>query len=288
MASLAAPILFDCSKCGASLPVDGSTRLVVCVYCRTEMMLPDEIWHEFHPPAPVQAASPASAVPENRRAIVVMSLVIAGIAGVGGLVAAVRAVVGVTTAVSSTSVPRVTLGPIDPIAAAGDPCGSRTAACSRDGKAELRCGADGKMTVVGTCKGPNACRASVDAKRITCDVTLADVGDPCDVTGDACSTDHKSEVRCQAGTFAVIATCKGPDGCTLTPEKSGDGYALSCDDHVADVGDPCFDSERTACSSDKKALLTCTAQRFAVHHTCKLGCTVKKVLGTENKEMDCK
>jgi hypothetical protein len=224
-----------------------------------------------------------------------IGLVVGGVAALGGLIAAVVAIAGAAGAagvVGAVGVPGVAIpgAPLVPIAAAGDACNGRRAACAKDGKAELRCAAGDTMAVAGTCKGPNACRPAIDGKIITCDVTLADPGDPCDVTDDACSTDHKAELRCQAGRFAVIATCKGADGCTLTPapaRKHG-GYTLSCDDHVADVGDPCFDTERTACSSDKKALLTCTAQRFAVDHACKRGCAVKKVVGTGNTEMDCK
>ncbi len=260
------------------MAVDGAKRMVHCAYCRTEMMLPEALWLQFHPQEP--APHPALKVPVvvAPRGALVIGLVAGGVAALVGLIAAVVAVVG-ATAIST---------PLIPVAAAGEPCGGRSAACAKDGKAELLCGTDGKMAVAGTCKGPNACRAASDGKTITCDVTLADRGDPCDVTDDACSTNHREELRCQAGHFAVIATCKGPDGCTLTPAaKKGDGYTLSCDDHVADVGDPCFDAQRTACSSDKKALLTCTAQRFVVHKACKKGCTVKKLVGTGNDEMDC-
>jgi hypothetical protein len=275
-----AGIQFDCTNCGAHLAVDGSTRTVTCTYCGTGMMLPEATWLQFHPPQAAPPLAPQIVLPAFPRTGLVIGLVGGGIALLGGVIAVVVGVVG-AAGVSVTSTP------LNPIAAAGDPCNGRRAACAKDGKAELLCGTDGKMTLSGTCKGPNACRAAINGKSITCDVTLADRGDPCDVTDDACSTDHKAELRCQAGHFATIATCKGPDGCTLTPAKKGEGYTLSCDDHVADVGDPCFDSERTACSSDKKALLTCTAQRFVVDKACKKGCTVKKLVGTGNKEMDC-
>jgi DNA-directed RNA polymerase subunit RPC12/RpoP len=292
MPTSSAPTQFDCTNCGARLAIDGATRMVTCGYCRAERMLPDAIWLQFHPelaprPAPQVVAVQLPAFTFPRGAVI--GLVVGGIAALGGLIAAVVAIVGAAGAVGAAGM--ATPGaPVVPIASAGDPCNGRRAACAKDGKAELRCGTDGKMAVAGTCKGPNACRPAIDGKSITCDVTLADRGDTCDVTDDACSTDHKAELRCQAGHFAVIATCKGADGCTLTPAAAGKGggYTLSCDDHVADVGDPCFDTERTACSSDKKALLTCTAQRYAVDHACKRGCTVKKMVGTGNTEMDCR
>lgn len=279
MPSPLVPLRFDCTNCGARVAVDGSAQRVACAYCRTEMLLPEAIWLQFHSPPP--EPRPAAEIAAPGRGALVIGLVAGGVAVLGGVIAAVVAIVG---AARVTVVPT----PLVPIATAGDPCNGRRAACAKDGRAELLCGTDGKMTVAGTCKGPNGCRAAIDGKSITCDVTLADRGDPCSGADDSCSTDHDAELRCQGGRFAVIATCKGPDGCTLTPAKKGEGYTLSCDDHVADVGDPCFDTERTACSSDNKALLTCTAQRFVVDHACKRGCTVKKLVGTGNKEMDCK
>jgi hypothetical protein len=290
MAPSLTPIDFKCPNCGANVPVNGSTRTVACPYCKREMLLPEELWRQLHPPAaqaPVAIVVPDIPVKAIRRMGLVIALVGGGVAllGVGIAVFAVSAATSAVSGVTGMAGGK----PLDPLASAGDACNGRVAACSRDGKTELHCGAGNTLGVVGTCKGPNGCRASLDSKSIDCDVTLADKGDPCVVNDDACSTDHKSELRCQAGHFAVIATCKGPDGCTLTPAgKKGDGYTLSCDDHVADVGDPCFDAERTACSSDKKAYLTCNAQKFAVERACKGGCTVKKVAGTANKELDCR
>jgi hypothetical protein len=279
MSSPAAPIHFACTNCGAHLSVDGSTQTPTCAYCKTEMLLPEAIWRRFHP-APEPSAPESPVAGAGIRSSLVVALVVALVA-ILGVCLAVAGLLAGKTGITVTS------GPPNPIASPGEPCIGRRAACSKDGKAELLCGASDAMAVAQTCKGPNACRAATDGKSVTCDTTLAELSDPCNVNDDACSTDHKVELRCQAGKFAVVATCKGPDGCTLTPLKTGSGYTLSCDDHVADVGDPCFDTERTACSSDKKALLTCTAQRFVVHRACKRGCTVKKLVGTANKEMDC-
>lgn len=296
MSSSTAPIQFACTNCGAHVSVDGSTQTPTCTYCKTEMLLPEAIWRRFHPaPEPSVPQSPPTVL--GTRGIVVMALAIAGVVLVGVCIAVVgifaRSGVAVTTpppfnplaALSGLNL--TPPPPLNPVAAAGEPCTGRRAACSQDGKGELTCGPDGKMTVTQSCKGPNACRATASGKSVTCDTTLADLNDPCDITDDACSTDHKVELRCEAGHFAVIATCKGADGCTLTPAESGSGYTLSCDDHVADVGDPRFDTERTACSSDRKAFLTCTAQHFVVHRACKRGCKVKKIVGTANTEMDC-
>jgi len=279
MPSPSAPIALDCTNCGARLSVDGSARRVPCGYCRAEVLLPESIWLEFHPPP---AQPPPRTEPSGigiPRSAIVLAVVIGATTLVGGAIAVIGAVVGVARVVPKPI-------PLNPTAAASEPCNGRRAACSADGKAELFCGTDDKMSVGGSCKGPNGCRAAVDGKTIRCDATLADRGDPCAVADDACSTAHDAELRCEAGHFAVVATCKGPDGCTLTP--AGQGYTLSCDDHVAVAGDPCFDAQRTACSADKKALLTCTAQHFVVDHACKHGCVAKKVVGTGDTEMSCK
>jgi hypothetical protein len=271
------PIQFQCAKCGSSLPVDGSAQMLTCNYCKAQTLLPEAIWLRFRP-APAAAAPPASPPAKGMGGIVVACLIVGGI--VTAIVIAV--VVGGTVASSPSAVPAP-----NPIAAPGEPCNARRAACSKDKRTQLSCGAQDKMLIAATCKGPNGCRVVDDGTSVSCDVTLADPKDPCDTTDDACSTDHKAELRCQAGHFNVIATCKGPDGCTLTPSKSGSGYTLSCDDHIADIGDPCFEASRTACSPDKKSLLACNAQRFVVDRACKKGCTVKKIAGTENKSMDC-
>jgi DNA-directed RNA polymerase subunit RPC12/RpoP len=284
MSSSSAPIHFACTHCGAQLSVDGSTQTPACAYCQTQILLPEAIWRRFHP-APEPSAPQAAATGVRRSGALVIALVVAVVSVVGVVV--VRVCIAVVGRVAGTAVVPAPSGPPNPIAMAGEPCNGRRAACSKDEKAQLLCGANDRMTLAQTCKGPNACRATTSGKSVTCDTTLADLNDPCNITDDACSTDRKAELRCQAGHFAVIATCRGPDGCTVTPSKTGSGYTLSCDDHVADVGDPCFDTERTACSSDKKTLLTCTAQRFVVHRACRRGCKVTKVVGTRDTEMDC-
>lgn len=267
-------IAFECSTCGAQLSIDGSTQTPTCAYCQTQTLLPESLWRRFHPPA----AAPSVPV-DGKRGNVASRL------GIGGGVFGVLVFAAIVLARQSEL--KTSTAPLNPIAAVGEACNGRRGACAKDGKSELSCGADGKMAVSGTCKGPNACRVTDHGDSIMCDTTLADPGDPCSITDSACSTDHKAEVRCQGGHFAVLATCKGPDGCTLTPSSKGKGYTLSCDDHVASVGDPCFDSTRTACSSDGKSLLTCTAQRFVVDRACKRGCKLKKIVGTDEKQLDC-
>jgi len=43
------PILVACLSCGAGLEVDGSSRLVKCVYCNAPNYLPDGLWASLHP-----------------------------------------------------------------------------------------------------------------------------------------------------------------------------------------------------------------------------------------------
>ena len=272
MSSPSDPIHFACTNCGAHLTVDGSTQTPTCAYCNTEMLLPEAIWRRFHPPLLLGTAEPSCTHRREARHP--------------------RGRAGRRRRRHRRRRHRRGRGPRrhgrhDGHLGAAQPGRDarrglqrppRGVLERREGGAALRSERqDGGRA---TCKGPNACRATVGGKNLTCDTTLADLNDPCNIADDACSTDRKVELRCQAGHFAIIATCKGPDGCTLTPSKTGSGYTLSCDDHVADVGDPCFDTERTACSSDKKALFTCTAQRFVVHRACKKGCMVRKLVGT--------
>lgn len=268
-----APLNFPCSNCGAHLVVDGSTQTPMCSYCHTETLLPEELWTRFHPrPAPV-FSSPGTRAPQKKNSVGIIIGALVAVAIIGGIIA-------IAVSLSSNKPP--------PIGRAGDACGGRTNACSLDKKAYLTCDANDKLAVVDTCKGPNGCRVSANGGTIQCDATFADVKDPCEGTDDACSTDHKAELTCVAGKYKVRATCKGADGCTQSPAGGG-MTTISCDDHLADVGDPCFDTERTACSTDHKSLLTCTAQKFAVEHACKgpKGCTITKNLGSKTVDIDC-
>jgi predicted RNA-binding Zn-ribbon protein involved in translation (DUF1610 family) len=45
----ARPVVLPCPACGASLRVDGTTRLVPCGYCKTDAYLPDDLWRALHP-----------------------------------------------------------------------------------------------------------------------------------------------------------------------------------------------------------------------------------------------
>ena len=47
----AEPVALSCPKCGGSLLVDGSERLVPCDYCNVSVYLPDAVWFRLHPVA---------------------------------------------------------------------------------------------------------------------------------------------------------------------------------------------------------------------------------------------
>jgi hypothetical protein len=278
---------FPCSNCGAHVSIDGSTQTSTCPYCQNQTLLPLEIWQRFHPePIPVEPPAPTPPPVASKFGLVV---------GIIGAVIGVTVAIGValtgTVAGSVVSIPSIpamgTASSLQAYASPGDACQGRRAACSTDKTADLVCGPYGKFVVSSTCKGPGGCFPKADGKTITCDTTFADPKDPCSVDDSACSTDHKAEVRCVGGHFKVTATCKGPSGCTVV-DKNG-GKTLSCDDHIADVGDPCFDSDRTACGSNGKDYLTCVGQKFAVAHRCTgpAGCKATHIAGTGKTQMDC-
>lgn len=43
------PVVMACMECRASLPVDGTRRLVECGYCKARNYLPDDPWLALHP-----------------------------------------------------------------------------------------------------------------------------------------------------------------------------------------------------------------------------------------------
>jgi hypothetical protein len=45
----AKPILFTCPSCAGNLKIDGTSRVVTCNYCNSEIYLPDDLWLRLHP-----------------------------------------------------------------------------------------------------------------------------------------------------------------------------------------------------------------------------------------------
>lgn len=46
-------VRFHCYHCGGAMPLDGTARALPCTYCKTEVMVPDDIWVRLHPAATV-------------------------------------------------------------------------------------------------------------------------------------------------------------------------------------------------------------------------------------------
>ena len=104
------------------------------------------------------------------------------------------------------------------VATAGDLCSDQgKSACSPDHAAMLTCKADAFATDL-LCKGPQGCH--IEGTTVLCDMSLADVGDPCTQEGTyACTTDHKRALQCKGGRLSASRSCK--KGCET---KNGDVY----------------------------------------------------------------
>lgn len=137
--------------------------------------------------------------------------------------------------------------------------------CTDDKKAMLECKAN-KWTSVQTCLGARGC--TMEAKKVNCDNTVANVGDPCREENDfACAPDGKTAVVCRGGKFTASSVCRARNGCKVANEKGR--LEIECDDSIARAGDPCEKEAHFACSEDEKAILKCRDHKFGVDETCK-------------------
>lgn len=102
----------------------------------------------------------------------------------------------------------------------GDPCGQADDhACALDQKSMLVCKAD-KWELQSHCRGAKACR--MDGDDVTCDESVAAVGDPCGTEGGAaCSADMKAVLECKGGKMALDENCKKGCDVKTTSEHSG-------------------------------------------------------------------
>jgi hypothetical protein len=138
---------------------------------------------------------------------------------------------------------------------AGSKCEGKQEVCF-DGKTALVCGADQRFAAV-TCEGAMGCAESQG--QVACDDTQSSVGEACtpDHEGQrVCSPDGKAALICRSGRYAMDASCKGAKGCVSQDHKT------ECDASLGDIGEACQTAGKTACSSDKKSLLTCTPNRL--------------------------
>ena len=78
-------------------------------------------------------------------------------------------------------------------------------------------------------------------------------------------------LRCTRGHFVLASTCKGPGACKTFQNVKDDTTSVSCDENIADVGDPCDPAEQ-ACNSDGKTLLGCDTGKFRIAKSCAGGC----------------
>jgi len=138
--------------------------------------------------------------------------------------------------------------------------------CTADKKAMLQC-AKTKWALAQTCLGERGC--VMEKKKVTCDNSVANVGDGCREEDDyACAPDKKSAVVCRGGKFVVASLCKGPKACKVSGGQ-GQPYKVECDDSVAAAGDACEKEDHYSCSSDEKAILRCRGKKFEVEEKCK-------------------
>jgi hypothetical protein len=103
-------------------------------------------------------------------------------------------------------------------ATAGAPCpGPGTYACAIDAKSRLAC-KDGTFAFDRFCRGQAGCRDS----DVSCDQTLALLGDPCGTPGMvACAADGHSALVCTGGQFVTQRGCAS-QGCQVTEGRQID------------------------------------------------------------------
>jgi hypothetical protein len=105
----------------------------------------------------------------------------------------------------------------------GDPCAQQgTYACSSDSRSMLVC--DGSsLTTASSCDGPEGCHIQRETRKVECDDSLVQEGDPCDQPKRiACAADRKAELVCLASRYTKKRDCRRSD-CRL------DGSELFCD-----------------------------------------------------------
>ena len=148
-------------------------------------------------------------------------------------------------------------------AESGDPC-LEGASCTLDHKARLRCD-HGRFAVEDLCHGPKGC--NITDTGVRCDNTNSEIGELCS-GGIACTGDHATLLKCDAGKMVETRVCRGKAGCAIV-----DG-AIRCDQSVAQVGDAC--EEGAACSVDMKSMLGCRDGKRVVEHVCPKACEIRE------------
>ena len=141
----------------------------------------------------------------------------------------------------------------------GDSCAQGRMACI-DATTGIFCGQDGKFATM-SCNGG----CSVSGGTLTCNNDLAAAKDGCALVGDAaCTKDNHAALQCGADNkFAVVETCKGARGCSISGDR------IDCDNDTSDIGDPCRVAGDYACTPDKGLALRCDDHKMAPLNTCR-------------------
>jgi hypothetical protein len=109
------------------------------------------------------------------------------------------------------------------VAEPGEACKAPNAkACSLDKRRVLSC-IDGSLREQYECRGEAGC--SAQGGKLTCDQTIAKLGDACDKGLDghvACSEDRKALIICNGEKFVASEKCKPGTACTVS------GQSTSC------------------------------------------------------------
>jgi hypothetical protein len=152
--------------------------------------------------------------------------------------------------------------------------------CAPDARAMLECKSH-RWVRTASCLGAGGCALS--GKKVKCDNSVAALGEACSNAKDyACSADHKVELVCKDGKFAVSSTCRGPKGCAVVEGAPGDtqGRRIMCDDTRAQLNDSCNKAQSYTCDMDGKAIYVCHSGHYVLDEACKgrLNC---RVLGTK-------
>ena len=85
------------------------------------------------------------------------------------------------------------------------------------------------------------------------------------------SEDKKALLICRGGKMEIGETCKGMHGCRQMGKK------LDCDNHLADLDDPCTTEGDAACSVDKKMRLACKGGKMTKERDCNCSVMIDQI-----------
>ncbi len=145
-------------------------------------------------------------------------------------------------------------------------CSKPAVGKSCKGGAVPRCTSPAAMLACGSgvwnaiaCAGPKGCE--MHGESATCDESIASAGTGCLPDHTACSKDHQSALACKAGHW-VASSCKGVGKCvTFKNESQCKGVAKEGSKCMVGIAD-------SACSPDRRAVLTCDHGAFRVAMKC--------------------